>query len=140
SGASVTALYEVTPRSARPSSDPLRYEAHPAQAPQTGGGEIAYLKIRYKLPGEPSSRLIGRPITPGDAYGTVATAPEPTRWAIAVAGFGQRLRGDPWLDDRFGWREIGDLAQGARGEDPYGLRAEFVQLVRAAGEARSVNE
>ena len=33
-----------------------------------------------------------------------------------------------------------DLAQSARGDDPYGLRAEFVQLVRNAGEARSVND
>jgi Ca-activated chloride channel family protein len=139
SGASVTALYELTPTGARPSSDPLRYGARAARTPP-GGREIAYLKIRYKLPGESASRLIERPITPDDAFGSLAQAPEPTRWATAVAGFGQRLRGDPWLDDRFGWREIGALAQGARGEDPFGLRAEFVQLVRAAGDARSVNE
>jgi len=62
------------------------------------------------------------------------------RWAVAVAGFGQRLRGDPRVGDGFGWKEIGDLAQGARGQDPFGLRAEFVQLVRNAQDARSVNE
>jgi Ca-activated chloride channel family protein len=140
SGASVTALYEITPAGARASSDPLRYGTRGPRPPQAGGGEVAFLKIRYKLPGQPDSRLMTRPITDADAYGSVAAAPEPTRWAIAVAGFGQRLRGDPWLDERFGWSEIAALAQGARGEDAYGLRAEFVQLVRTAGDARSVSE
>jgi Ca-activated chloride channel family protein len=32
----------------------------------------------------------------------------------------------------YGWDRIIDQGQGARGEDPYGDRAEFVQLVRAA--------
>ena len=58
--------------------------------------------------------------------------PESTRWALAVAAFGQKLRGDPWMAAGFGWDEILELAQGARGEDPYGERAEFVQMIRAA--------
>jgi len=140
SGAAVTALYEITPAGAQPSSDPLRYEARPARPPQTSAGEIAYLKIRYKLPGGQDSRLITRPITAADRYARLDAAPEPVRWAVAVAGFGQRLRGDPRVGDGFGWKEIGDLAQGARGQDPFGLRAEFVQLVRNAQDARSVNE
>jgi Ca-activated chloride channel family protein len=140
SGAAVTALYEITPRGARPSSDPLRYEAHPARPPQTTGGELGFLKVRYKLPGQANSRLMERPITGADVYGGVSAAPEPARWAIAVAGFGQKLRGDPWVSDRFGWPEIVDLAQGARGADPYGVRAEFVQLARGADKTRSVNE
>ncbi|HYD45120.1 MAG TPA: VWA domain-containing protein [Phenylobacterium sp.] len=138
SGASVTALYEITPVGARPSSDPLRYGRRPAAAAPTG--ELAYLKVRYKLPGQPASRLMERAITPRDAYASAQAAPEPTRWALAVAGFGQKLRGDPWVADSFGWSRIGELAQGARGDDPYGMRAEFVQLVRGAGEARSVND
>lgn len=139
SGASVTALYEITPAGARPSSDPLRYGRRPAPAPLPTG-ELAYLKVRYKLPGQANSRLMERPITPRDGYASAQAAPEPTRWALAVAGFGQKLRGDPWVADSFGWSRIGDLAQGARGDDPYGMRAEFVQLVRNAGEARSVND
>ncbi|MBP6547094.1 MAG: DUF3520 domain-containing protein, partial [Phenylobacterium sp.] len=139
SGTSVTALYEVTPVGARPSSDPLRYGASAARAP-AAGGEIAFLKIRYKLPGGQTSRLIERPIGAADTYARVGEAPEATRWALAVAGFGQKLRGDPWLSPDFGWKAVGDLAQTARGPDPYGLRAEFVQLARAAGETRTVNE
>lgn len=138
SGTSVTALYEVTPAGARPSSDPLRYGAPAPRA--ASGGEIAFLKVRYKLPGGQTSRLIERPIGVGDTYARVLDAPEATRWALAVAGFGQKLRGDPWLSADFGWKAVGDLAQTARGSDPYGLRAEFVQLARAAGETKTVNE
>ena len=32
----------------------------------------------------------------------------------------------------YGWDQVLAQAQGARGEDPWGDRAEFVQLVRAA--------
>ena len=137
-GASVTALYEITPVGATPSADPLRYgKRAPAASP---GGELAFLKIRYKLPGEGRSRLIERPITRADGAPSLAAAPEPTRWAVAVAGFGQKLKQDPRVSDAFGWDYIVTLAQGGRGADPFGERAEFVQLVRAAAEARATGD
>ncbi|MBT9471418.1 MAG: VWA domain-containing protein [Phenylobacterium sp.] len=135
SNASVTALYEITPVGARPSSDPLRYGNRKAPAPASTG-ELAYLKVRYKLPGQSTSKLMERPIGARDVYPTVQAAPEAARWALAVAAFGQMLKADTRIDPSFGWSQVGDLAQGARGEDPFGLRAEFVQLVRAAGETR----
>jgi len=140
SGASVTALYEITPVGARPSSDPLRYGSgrpRPAAAP---GVELAFLKIRYKLPGQATSHLIQRPIGAADVRPSLGAAPEATRWAVAVAGFGEKLRRDPALEDRFGWRDVTALAQGARGQDPFGLRSEFVQLTRAAAETRPRSE
>jgi Ca-activated chloride channel family protein len=137
-GASVTALYEITPVGAPGSADPLRYGRRaPPAAPS---GELAYVKVRYKLPGAARSRLIERPVTAADAAPSLAAAPEPTRWAIAVAGFGQKLKRDPRVSDAFGWDDVVRLAQPARGADPYGERAEFVQLARSAAEARSVNE
>jgi len=57
-----------------------------------------------------------------------------TRWALAVAAFGQRLRGDPWLSSDFGWDDIRALAAGARGRDPDGLEREFQGLVDRASE------
>jgi Ca-activated chloride channel homolog len=135
-GASVTALYEITPAGATPSADPLRYGRRPP--PPSPAGELAFLKIRYKLPGEGRSRLMERPITAADAAPTLASAPESTRWAVAVAGFGQKLKHDPRVSDTFGWTEILNLAQAGRGSDPYGERAEFVQLIRAASDARAV--
>jgi len=138
SGASVTALYEITRVGATPSSDPLRYgSARPAAAPSA---ELAFLKIRYKLPGKPDSVLMQRPITRADVSDSLAAAPESTRWALAVAAFGQKLRGDPWISADFGWPQVIDLAQGARGTDEFGLRAEFVKLARGAGEGKRVNE
>lgn len=140
SGSSVTALYEITPNGSPGSVDPLRYtSARPENAPDNAK-ELAFLKVRYKLPGESMSRLIDRRIGPGDQSQSVSQAPEATRWALSVAAFGQKLRHDPWVADAFGWRTITDLAQGARGSDPFGIRAEFVQLVRAADGGRSVNE
>jgi Ca-activated chloride channel family protein len=136
-GASVTALYEITPAGARPSSDPLRYGDKASATPAAGPGELAFLKIRYKLPGGTTSKLIERPIGAGDRYASLAAAPEATRFAVAVAAYGQKLRGDPWVDERFDWPAVTALAQGARGQDPDGLRAEFVQLTKAARDVKA---
>src|SRR5690606_394075 len=96
-------------------------------APGVRGNELGFVQIRYKLPGQPTSDLIQQPIL------AAADRPgEATRWALAVAAFGQKLRGDPWMAADYGWDRILDQAQGARGDDPFGDRAEFVQLVRAA--------
>ncbi|HZZ88852.1 MAG TPA: VWA domain-containing protein [Caulobacteraceae bacterium] len=139
-GASVTALYEITPANRPGSSDALRYQPASTAPTPVPSPELAFLKVRYKLPGEHASKLIDRPIGQADVFPTLEAAPESTRWALAVAGYGQRLRGDPWLGDRFGWGQIGDLADGARGADRDGLRAQFVQLVHDATGARSENE
>jgi len=129
SGASVTALYEIT-RVGGPSQIPdRRYDAN--RIGVGGGdpsGEIGFVQVRYKLPGERDSRLMQR-VLPG----ATGRPSESTRWALAVAAFGQKLRNDPWMGVGYGWDDILAQAQGARGEDPYGERADFVQLVRAAG-------
>jgi Ca-activated chloride channel family protein len=133
----VTALYEITPAGAPAVVDPLRY-GDTAQAPAANPtGELAFLKIRYKLPGGTSSKLIERPIGPNDRYASLAAAPESTRFAVAVAAYGQKLRGDPWVADGFDWPAVTALAQNARGEDPDGLRAEFVQLTKAARDVKA---
>lgn len=128
SGASVTALYEITPVGGPTQVPDRRYEsARPQAAPGARGNELGFVQFRYKLPGQPTSDLIQQPIR------AAADRPgEATRWALAVAAFGQKLRGDPWMTADYGWDRILDQAQGARGDDPFGDRAEFVQLVRAA--------
>ena len=132
SGTSVTALYEITPAGAQPSSDPLRYGQSMPAASTGAGDEIAFLKVRYKLQGQSDSHLISRPIGKSDVAQSASSAPEATRWALAVAGFSQKLRHDPWVLDRFGWKQIYALADSAKGDDPFALRAEFLSLVRAA--------
>jgi len=133
SGASVTALYEITPAGAPGSVDPLRYQSDPR--PQGHGQELAFVKVRHQPPGGGTSQLMTRPVTSRDRSPSLASAPEATRWALAVAAFGQKLRGDPWVSDRFGWDDVEALAQAARGRDPDGDRAEFVTLVRSAADA-----
>ncbi|MBL8548542.1 MAG: VWA domain-containing protein [Hyphomonadaceae bacterium] len=137
SGHAVTAIYELTAPGGRTLNDPLRYQQGAQAPPAATGSEIAFLRIRYKLPGASESRLIERPITSADMSASLAAAPEQTRWATAVAGFGQLLRADPYLDRSYGWSSVIDLAQGARGSDEFGWRAEFVQLARAAQTAQA---
>ncbi len=139
SGVSVTALYEVTPVGGQASVDPLRY-GKPTAPKASPSDELAFLKIRYKLPGAGTSRLIEQPIGAASAYATVEAAPEATRWAVSVAAYGQTLRGDPWLSPAFGWDRIETLAQNARGRDPDGQRAELIRLVRAARDGKRLNE
>jgi Ca-activated chloride channel family protein len=71
-------------------------------------------------------------VSNGDTGRVSAQPPESTRWALVVAAFGQKLRNDPWMGADYGWDEILEQAQGARGEDPYGERADFVRMIRAA--------
>lgn len=137
-GHSVTAIYEIVPVGGRTFNDELRYQ--PSDRPAAGAAnELAFLRIRYKLPGEDNSRLIERPITNSDAVTSIAQANESARWATAVAGYGQLLRGDPYLDQGYDWDDVINLAQTARGRDEFGWRAEFLQLARAASSAAAMN-
>jgi Ca-activated chloride channel family protein len=134
-GHAVTALYEIVPAGSKGHlMDPLRYGAAKPVAPTKTNGnsdEIAFLRLRYKLPNEEQSRLIERPVTNGDVIADVRRGSDDLRFAAAVAGFGQLLRNDPYMKG-FGYADVATLAAGARGDDPQGHRAEFVQLVRLA--------
>jgi len=130
-GHAVTALYEIVPVGSNGHlMDPLRYRAATPVQPGNATGEIAFLRLRYKLPNEDQSRLIERPVTERDLQ-DLARANDDLRFAVAVAGFGQLLRNDPYMKN-FGYAQVAGLANGARGTDPFGYRAEFVQLVRLA--------
>jgi Ca-activated chloride channel family protein len=123
-GHTVTALYEVAlTGSGGERIDPLRYRR---ETTGSDGGELGYLKLRYKAPGEDDSRLIERPIdNRADAAG------DRLAFAAAVAAFGQHLRGGKYLEG-YDLAAIHDLAAESKGDDPYGYRGEFLQLVRLA--------
>ncbi|MHA6266277.1 vWA domain-containing protein [Aliiroseovarius sp. CAU 1755] len=123
-GHQVTAIYEVTPvGSDAVLTDALRYAPSPDA---DGSDELGFLKLRYKRPGEDISTLIETPIMSdaGDA-GTEQ------HFAAAIAGFGQLLREDKYLGD-WSYGDAIALANGAKGDDPYGYRAEAVTLMRLA--------
>jgi Ca-activated chloride channel family protein len=135
SGHTVTALYEITPVGSKATmADPLRYGAAVEGDPK---GELAFLKIRYKLPGGTTSRLIQRPITDADRTADFAKLPSDLRFAAAVAGAAQLLRHDPYVKD-FGYGRAIEIAEKAEGDDRYGYRREFVELMRAAQKAEGL--
>ncbi len=68
---------------------------------------------------------------PEDAINSIVEAPQDVQFAAAVAAFGQKLRGGKYLND-WDFDAIGNLAQSAKGDDQFGYRAEFTQLVRLA--------
>jgi Ca-activated chloride channel homolog len=134
-GHTVTAVYEITPVGAKQRQlDPLRYQEErdrPAPTTTARAAELAFVRLRYKLPGESNSHLIERPVRATDALAKIDAAPAEQRFAVAVAAFGQRLRGENPVDN-LSYGKIAELANGARGTDNEGYRAEFVRLVRMA--------
>jgi Ca-activated chloride channel family protein len=123
-GHQVTALYEITaPDSPARLTDPLRYGSEPASG---DAAEMGFLRLRYKAPGATDSSLIEAPITAQDA-----PADADARFAAAIAGFGQLLAGSTYVKD-WGWADAIALAEGARGDDPFGYRVEAVNLMRLA--------
>jgi Ca-activated chloride channel family protein len=130
-GHTVTALYEIVPKGEKGWLEPLRYgKAEPVASGTTG--ELAMLRVRYQLPEGGKSRLIERPIA-GDSVGN---ASDDLRFASAVAAFSQQLKDGRYTGD-FSLKDTEALARGARGDDPFGLRAEFVQLVELAQSLRT---
>ncbi len=139
-GHTVTALYEMTPSGTKGMVDGLRYQNSAAKsttASDSNGNEYAFMKIRYKLPDSDTSTLITAPITTADEVDSVKSAPREARFATAVAAFGQLLRGGQYTGD-FDYDKVIELANSAKGNDPFGYRAEFVNLVRLAKSAAAL--
>ena len=149
-GHTVTAIYEIVPVGGPTTVDELRYsETKPEEKHNMDnihnksdfGGEFAFVKIRYKLPDENVSKLITTPVTAenqqllfcpqNDQCKPGNYASNDTVWATAVAGFGQILQGGKYTTD-FGYDDVIELAQDAKGTDEFGQRAEFINLVRLA--------
>ncbi|MFA7276493.1 MAG: VWA domain-containing protein [Pseudobdellovibrionaceae bacterium] len=130
-GAEVTAIYEVTPKGAKPSVDPSRYAPDKLdEKNMTVSGELAFVKLRYKLPNESESKLITTPVTQAKDEAT-ATAIQETNWAVAVASFAQILKGGTYTGTMT-YDDVLRLAENSKGQDPFGYRAEFINLVRKA--------
>ena len=129
-GHSVTALYEVVPFGVRETvkvrgTDSLRYGAKEAPVPMGPSNELLYVKLRYKKPGESSSRLMSQ-VVPARAH-DVATSDD-FRFAASVASFGMLLRNSEYKGNATG-HSVLQTARGALGSDAGGYRAEFVGLV-----------
>jgi len=126
-GHQVTAIYEIVPAGAKGWIGPRRYEDAAPMAWERGkAAEMAYVKLRYKLPNGTASRLIERAV-PASAMFTRQAMPRDFAFAAAVAAFGQNLRGDELMNG-FGPRQIAGLA----GSQNDFWRQEFLRLVGVA--------
>ncbi|WP_342243007.1 vWA domain-containing protein [Pseudomonas sp. OTU5201] len=127
-GHTITALYEIVPTGSKGWLEPLRYQ--PVAKTEGTVGELAWLRVRYKAPGAEQSRLLERPIGADKVVG-LDEASEDLRFTAAVAAFAQQLKGGQYTGS-FSLTDSAGLARSARGDDRFGLRGEFVQLVELA--------
>lgn len=134
SGHSVTAIYEFTPVDSKNRQvDDLRYTENSSSdiVKSEFDMEYGFLKIRYKLPDSDRSNLITTPITTANEYKTFDEASADSRFATAVAAFGQLLKGGIHTGD-FKFEDVLQIAKSATSYDQFGYRHEFLNLVRLA--------
>ena len=127
SGHGVTAIYEIIPQGKQGWLNESRYQKAPAAS--GGKNEYAFVKVRYKLPGQSTSKLIEQAV-PAISI-PLAQADEDTRLALAAASYAQALRGGEY-NGKLDWDAIERMAKQAKGKDPFGLQEEFVELVKIA--------
>lgn len=127
SGHSVTAIYEIIPQGKQGWLNESRYQKAPAAS--GGKNEYAFVKVRYKLPGQSTSKLIEQAV-PAVSI-PLTQADEDTRLALAAASYAQALRGGEY-NGKLDWDVIERMAKQAKGKDPFGLQEEFVELVKIA--------
>ena len=140
SGHNVTALYELIPSGSdesRPSVDPLRYQKNEKAGVKASSSEYLNIKIRYKKPDGETSSLLEKPVRGGIRQ--LDYSSENLRFAAAVSEFGMILRkseyrGSATLDDAIG------LANGARGEDEDGYRAELIRMMKTVRDMKLLSE
>ncbi|TMM50419.1 vWA domain-containing protein [Qipengyuania marisflavi] len=126
-GHQVTAIYEVVPAGSRGWIAARRYEDKPDARALDLAAEAAHVKLRYKLPGGDTSRLLEYTL-PASALASARAPGGDFAFAAAVAAYGQKLRGDPLLD-KYSYGGIATLAGSQRDF----WRQEFKQLVQTAG-------
>jgi Ca-activated chloride channel family protein len=134
----VTALYEIVPVGGPRVVGELRY-ADPSGAATraASANEYAFVKIRYKLPKSDVSTLISTPVDRSSEHTRFEEVPIEARFATSVAAFGELLRGGRHIGT-FGYDDVLRIGTAARGDDPFGYRSEFLQLVRAAKTASAM--
>ncbi len=134
-GHTVTAIYEISLNSSKGLRiEPLRYQEDKKR--NIDLDEIAFLRLRYKEPEEDNSKLMEWVIGRDEIIEDPEQTSNAFRFAAAVASFAQQLRGAVNTGE-FTYDDIAELAQQARGKDPFGYRGEFLGLVNLA---RSISQ
>ena len=136
-GHTVTAIYEIALIGSESLSiDPLRYNQASA-LDSSNVDEMAFIKLRYKEPDSDESILLERALLASEVSDDITNTSDNYRFSAAVAGLAQLLRGSD-QGSSLDYDTVLSLAQSAKGEDEFGYRSEFIQLVRSA-QALSLN-
>jgi Ca-activated chloride channel family protein len=133
-GHSVTVLYELAladRKNSTPSTNELKYQQTVVKTGAYASQEILTVKFRYKKPNEDKSRLLVYPIEFKQLE--LNNTSENFRFAAAVAEWGLLLRNSENKGSA-NYQQVLDLANGAKGADLEGYRAEFIQLVKQSKE------
>lgn len=134
-GKAVIALFEVTPTGSIGLYNDRRYANTTEKVTnRRNKNELGYLKIRYKAPTDLRSQLISHPIN-ATSY-SLNKASVDSQFAVAVAGFGQRLAQSDHIND-WQYSDSSTLAKkslaGNLDRDKEGIRRNFVTLTELAG-------
>ncbi|MCH1781361.1 vWA domain-containing protein [Psychrobacter glaciei] len=134
-GKAVIALFEVTPKGQKGLYSDRRYGESSAKEINANtkkgqkNNELGYLKIRYKAPTGGSSKLISQPIN--NTSHALNKANIDTQFAVAVAGFGQRLTQSEYINN-WQYSDSTKLAKNSIADKPSsdkdGTRRNFVTL------------
>ena len=137
-GKAVVALFEITPKGQKGTFTPRRYEGNTTArnaSEKANNQELGFLKIRYKAVQSASSELVSLPIKAVGKSAPLNKAHPDTQFAVAVAGFGQRLQQSPYINN-WKYSDSKMLANQSLSHqtvsDPNGLRRGFVQLTELA--------
>lgn len=139
-GHSVTALYEIIPATIADELagevDPLKYQATEKKAGDGAGeaasdvsSELLTVKLRYQPPGGGQSTLMQVPLP--SSTRRFGEASSDFQFATSVAAFGMLLRGSQHRGDAT-YDGVLEIASATVGDDQYGYRGEFLELVQAA--------
>ena len=126
-GQTMIALYEIIPAADGAETTPTaatRYQERTA----AGSDETLYVSVRYKLPDTGEVLETGVAAAAPGAFGAMS---ETMAFASAVAEFGLLLEHSDYKADA-DIKSVLARALDNRGDDAFGYRAEFVQLVRLA--------
>ncbi len=128
-GHTVTALYEIIPLGVPNDRYPeLKYQQAAPRPRLTESDEWLTVKFRYKKPDGLKSMLFSQAVA--KSVRTLGETSENFRWSASVAAFGLLLRQSALLTD-YSYEDVLQLAQGARGTDEAGYRAEMIHLVKS---------
>lgn len=128
-GHTVTALYELTLASSENRTfQQLRYGNSAPATTNLTTDEVAYVKLRYKIPGESVSKELEQPVLTASQQNSFSTASPDFRFASSVAAYGQLLSGSNYTAS-YSYDDVIEALRDARGDDSDGYRSELISMV-----------